>query len=167
VADLTNKYRPLKDDDVLCLGDETACTSLLNSTENYEGWNYVEADAVGLTVEAYKRNDMDAAERVFRRRVTTLIPTTRTLRKSTGPFLRGKEKIELSFTVQRGVPNKNGDTFDLPYQVVDGDGKVVGEGVFEGCYVSHVNIGEIDGSVMRVEPVELTDRVLPFRTSGE
>ncbi len=61
------RYKQLRDDDTLLAGDETARLSLLRSGQFYEGWSYVEEDAVGLTIAEYKKNDMDAAERVFRR----------------------------------------------------------------------------------------------------
>ena len=167
-------YRELTDDDVLVLGDETARTSLLNSRENYEGWNYIEAEAAGPTVRDYKRNDMDAAERVFRRRlpknrfgpfrITAHTAEVRAELGKIGPFLRGKQTIEMVFTVQRNAPNRNGDTFDLPYEIVDEKGEIVGHGVFEDCTIKHVTMGELDGDVMKAEPVSaLCDRVLPFK----
>lgn len=81
-----------------------------------------------------------------------------------GPFLRGKQTIEMVFTVQRNAPNANGDTFDIPYELVNDQGEIVGHGRFEGCHVTHVNHGEIDDSVMKVEFVsEPVDGVLPFK----
>jgi hypothetical protein len=70
--------------------------------------------------------------------------------------------------LQSGVPNANGDTFDLPYEVVNGVGTVVEAGVFKGCRVTHVSRPEYEGSNMESEPaLQLLDRVMPFTTDEE
>ena len=68
-------YRILEDDEFVLRGDETVCGSMLLG-EYAEGWQSMEAEdwVFGKTVaelNADTSNDMDASERLFRRRVTS------------------------------------------------------------------------------------------------
>lgn len=73
-------YRILEDDDLIRLGDETACGSILLCDRGYEkfvaDWTEVDEEEfgadVGKTVEYLNdsaSSDMDARERLFRRKL--------------------------------------------------------------------------------------------------
>jgi hypothetical protein len=67
-------YRLLSDDELLELGDETACISLLLSLEHFEGWHPVEAKRFGRTVERDLEADADRSERIYRRKASQSFP---------------------------------------------------------------------------------------------
>lgn len=62
-------WRLLGTHEVLQAGDQTGCASLLMSLDYFEPWRDVLPEAYGETVAAWLKDDMDAKERVFRRRV--------------------------------------------------------------------------------------------------
>jgi hypothetical protein len=68
-------YRKLEDDDILQESDETACVSCLLS-ESGEYWRSIMpdwADCVGTSVASALDKDADSRERIFRRKVETLV----------------------------------------------------------------------------------------------
>ena len=73
-------YRKLEDDDVVQAGDEAACVSTLLSLDNTEGWHEIvptdddEEQGLGVYIgrspgSITDADEMDWAERVFRRKV--------------------------------------------------------------------------------------------------
>lgn len=67
-----NFYRKLTDDEVLQIGDETACVSTLFSKIHTEGWRSINnSGMVGKTVAESYEEDADAQERIYRRKLTS------------------------------------------------------------------------------------------------
>jgi hypothetical protein len=61
-------YRLLGDVEVLQVGDQTARVSLLLSLEHPENWTPVEPEWFGRVVSHYLQDDLDANERLIRRK---------------------------------------------------------------------------------------------------
>jgi len=88
-------YRLLADDELLVPGDETACVSMLlwAKCSSAGGWSAVEERFYGKTVLAYLAGDMDAADRIFRRKKEVLSPPVQAL--SEACVKTGREKAGL------------------------------------------------------------------------
>lgn len=87
------------------------------------------------------------------------------------------EPARVVFSVQReeahALPGPDdafyNDVFDIPYDVLDAKGVVVGKGFLKGCMVVHMTMSLASSDNVKVEEmaVETPGRVLPFRTLGE